>query len=175
MADTGIWFAAHWGALPPKRHRVSGMRQLQPFATALGVVCLLAVPATPAAPLPAAWLAAAARGADEPRVIEIVASRFSFEPSEIQVTVGERVRLVLRTADGLHGIELKKFKIAKEIPRGTKPVTIEFTPGEAGRFPFFCSEYCGDGHDDMKGTLVVLAKDAAPPAQAPPDQPPPQN
>ena len=155
------------------------MRHLQPVLTALGVVCLLAIPAVPAAPVPAAWRAAA-RGADEPRVIDVVAKRFAFEPSEIQVTVGERVRLVLRTADGLHGIELKKFKIAKEIPRGNKPVTVEFTASEAGRFPFFCSEYCGDGHDDMKGMLVVLAKDAAPPAPTPespapaqPDQPPP--
>jgi cytochrome c oxidase subunit 2 len=155
------------------------MRHPQPVVTALAVVCLLAIPAIPAAPLPAAWRAAAARAADEPRVVEIVAKRFAFEPSEVQVTVGERVRLVLRTADGLHGIELKKFKIAKEIPRGNKPVTVEFTASEAGRFPFLCSEYCGDGHDDMKGMLVVLAKDAAPPAPSPeqpvpaPDQPPP--
>jgi cytochrome c oxidase subunit 2 len=155
------------------------MRHRQPLLTALGVVCLLAVPAVTAAPRAAAWRAAA----DEPRTIEILAKRFAFEPSEIQATVGEHVRLVLRTADGLHGIEIKKFKINKEIPRGNKPVVIEFTPGDTGRYPIFCSEYCGDGHDDMKGTLVVVAKDAAPSAPAPspaPDQPapnptPPQN
>jgi cytochrome c oxidase subunit 2 len=129
-------------------------------------VCLAAVPVTPAAPRAAVG---GAQGA-EPRVIEVVAKRFSWEPAEIQVTVGERVRLVLRTADGLHGIELKKFKISKEIPRGNKPVTVEFTADEAGRFPFLCSEYCGDGHDDMKGVLVVTARDAAPPA-APPEPP----
>ena len=147
------------------------MRHPSPLLTALGVVCLVALPVTPAAPRPA-WAAQAA----EPRVIEVVAKRFAWEPAEIQVTVGERVRLVLRTADGLHGIELKKFKIAKEIPRGNKPVTVEFTADEAGRFPFFRSEYCGDGHDDMKGVLVVNARDAAPaPAPAPQDPPAPQN
>ncbi len=134
------------------------MRHRQPLLTICGVVCLLAVPATPAAPR----AAVAAAQAGEPRVIEVVAKRFSWEPAEIQVTVGERVRLVLRTADGLHGIELKRFKISKEIPRGNKPVTVEFTADEAGRFPFLCSEYCGDGHDDMKGVLVVTAE---PPAQ----------
>jgi cytochrome c oxidase subunit 2 len=140
--------------------------------TALGVVCLVALPVTPAAPR----AALAAGQAAEPRIIEIVARRFTWEPSEVQVTVGERVRLVLRTADGLHGIELKKFKITKEIPRGNKPVTVEFTADEAGRFPFLCSEFCGDGHDDMKGMLVVVARDAAPPAPAPPVPPPaPQN
>lgn len=147
------------------------MRHRASLLIVLGVVCLVASPVTPAARRSAR---AAAQGA-EPRVIEIVARRFTWEPAEVQVTVGERVRLVLRTADGLHGIELKKFKIAKEIPRGTKPVTVEFTADEAGRFPFLCSEFCGDGHDDMKGMLVVVARDAAPPAPAPPDPPAPQN
>jgi cytochrome c oxidase subunit 2 len=132
------------------------MRHRSSLLVACGVVCLTAVPGTPAAPR-----AAIAQGT-EPRVIEVVAKRFSWEPAEIQVTVGERVRLVLRTADGLHGIELKKFKISKEIPRGNKPVTVEFTADEAGRFPFLCSEYCGDGHDDMKGVLVVTAEPPAP-------------
>ena len=141
----------------------------------LGVVCLLALPAVPAAPRPPGL---AAQAAGEPRTIEVVARRFAFEPAEIQVAVGERVRLLVRSADGLHGIEIKKVKVAKEIPRGNKPVEIEFTADEAGRYPILCSEYCGDGHDDMKGTLVVLAKDAAPapaPPAAPPDPPAPQN
>ena len=145
------------------------MRHSSPLLTALEVVCLLAVPVTPAAPRATvvARALSAVEGAQtgEPRVIEVVAKRFTWEPAEIQVAVGERVRLVLRTADGLHGIELKKFKISKEIPRGNTPVTVEFTADEAGRFPFLCSEYCGDGHDDMKGVLVVVARDAAPPQE----------
>ena len=99
----------------------------------------------------------------EPRVIEIVAKRFAFEPAEVEVTVGEKVTLSVRTADGVHGIEIKKFKVKKEIPRGTAPVMIEFTATETGRFPILCSEYCGDGHDDMKGTLVVKAREAQTP------------
>lgn len=147
------------------------MRHPSPLLTLVGVVCLVvAVPVAPAAPRAA--LAAAQAG--EPRVIEVVAKRFTWEPAEIQVTVGERVRLVLRTADGLHGIEIRKFKVAKEIPRGNTPVTVEFTATEAGRFPILCSEYCGDGHDDMKGVLVVLARDAAP-DPVPAASAPPQN
>ena len=151
------------------------MRHRSLRSSLVGAVCLLALPATPAAPRPPG-LAAQAEG--EPRTIEVVARRFAFEPAEIQVAVGERVRLLVRSADGLHGIEIKKVKVSKEIPRGNKPVAIEFTADEAGRFPILCSEYCGDGHDDMKGTLVVLAKDAAPapaPPPAPADPPVPQN
>ena len=93
----------------------------------------------------------------EPRVIEVVARRFAFEPPAIEVAVGERVRLVVRSADGVHGVEIKRFRVNREIPRGATPVRIEFTADEAGRFPILCSEYCGEGHDEMSGTLVVSA------------------
>ena len=98
-----------------------------------------------------------------PRVIEVIAKRFAFEPAEIEVTVGEKVTLAVRSADGVHGIEIKKVKVKNEIPRGAEPVMIEFTAKEAGRFPIVCSEYCGDGHDDMKGTLVVKARESQAP------------
>ncbi len=98
----------------------------------------------------------------EPRVIEVIASRYAFDPATIDVRVGERVRLVMKSADGVHGLEIKKFKVKKEIPRGTSAVTVEFTASEAGSFPILCSEYCGDGHEEMTGTLVVRAADTAP-------------
>ena len=36
-------------------------------------------------------------------------------------------------------------------------VTIDFVATEAGEFPIICSEECGEGHAQMKGTLVVTA------------------
>jgi cytochrome c oxidase subunit II len=91
----------------------------------------------------------------EPRVIEITARRFVFEPAEVEATVGERIQLVVRSADGVHGVEIKKLKIKKEVPRGGEPVTIDFTPTTEGTFSILCSEYCGNGHTDMRGTLIV--------------------
>ena len=91
----------------------------------------------------------------EPRVVEITARRFAFEPSAVNATVGERLQLVVRSADGVHGLEIKKLKIKKEIPRGGEPVTIDFTATTEGSFPIICSEYCGNGHDDMSGMLIV--------------------
>ena len=106
----------------------------------------------------AAWTVNGAARQDAPREIDIVARRFAFEPARVEVTVGERVRLRVVSADGVHGVEIKKFKVKKEIPRGTTPVVIEFTASEAGEFPILCSEYCGDGHEDMQGQLVVLTR-----------------
>jgi cytochrome c oxidase subunit 2 len=91
----------------------------------------------------------------DPRVIEVTARRFAFEPAEIEATVGERLQLVVRSADGVHGLEIKKLKIKKEVPRGGEPVTIDFTATTEGSFPILCSEYCGNGHEEMTGVLVV--------------------
>jgi cytochrome c oxidase subunit 2 len=97
----------------------------------------------------------------EPKVFEVVARRFVFEPATIEVTEGDRVRLVVRSADGPHGVEIKAFKVKKAVPRakpGDAPIIIEFVAATAGEFPILCSEYCGNGHKDMTGTLVVKAK-----------------
>jgi cytochrome c oxidase subunit 2 len=127
------------------------MKSLSRFSTICPLLVLgfAAIPATSAAPTAQAV---------EPRVIEVVARRYAFEPDVIEVTVGERVRLMVRSADGIHGLEIKKFKVSKDIPRSPTPVPIEFTADEAGRFPILCSEYCGDEHDSMRGTLVVRAQ-----------------
>jgi cytochrome c oxidase subunit 2 len=97
----------------------------------------------------------------EPRVFEVIARRFDFEPATIEVTEGDRVRLLVRSADGPHGVEIKAFRVKKAVPRakpGDAPITIEFVATRAGEFPILCSEYCGNGHNDMTGTLVVKAK-----------------
>ena len=87
-----------------------------------------------------------------------MATRFSFEPARVEVTEGERIKLLVKSGDGVHGVQIKKFKIDKKVPRGGEPVTIEFVATAVGDFPILCSEYCGDGHEDMKGMLVVAAK-----------------
>ena len=99
----------------------------------------------------------------EPRIIEVIARRYAFEPATIEAVAGERLRILVKSGDGLHGFEIKKFKVSKEIPRGGEPVVIEFTAGEPGKFPILCSVFCGDGHEDMKGMLVVTAGPAATP------------
>ena len=95
---------------------------------------------------------------DEPRVIEVVVKRFAFEPARIEATEGEHIRLVVTSADGVHGVAIKKFRVEKAVPRGGTPVTIDFVASAPGEFPLLCSEYCGKGHEEMQGLLVVSAK-----------------
>lgn len=110
------------------------------------------------------FIRAFAEPAPEPQVIEVTARRFEFVPSRIEVAVGQPVRLMVHSEDGVHGLEIKRFKVNKDIPRGDRPVAINFTPTAEGEFPIMCSEYCGDHHEDMQGTLVVHARDASSPS-----------
>ena len=96
--------------------------------------------------------------ATAPKIIEVTARKFEFEPALIEVVEGDHVRLVVRSGDGVHGLEIKKFKVNKMVRRGGEPFTIDFVASAPGTFPILCSENCGDGHEDMKGTLVVVAK-----------------
>jgi cytochrome c oxidase subunit 2 len=119
-----------------------------------------------AAPEPAPQLPRARAEDAAPRVIDITARRFAFEPADIQVAVGEPVQLRVHSEDGLHGIEIKKLKINKDVPRGGEVVTVDFTATDAGRFPIMCSEYCGEDHNTMQGMLVVVAPGDAPSTDA---------
>jgi cytochrome c oxidase subunit II len=128
------------------------VRRLPHLLVVLGVVTAASAGRTPASssvPQP-----------DEPRAIEVTVRRFAFEPEEIHVREGERVRLLVRSADGLHGFGIKAFGLAHVIPRGTAPVVIELTPDRTGRFEILCTEFCGEGHDRMRGLLVVQASAA---------------
>jgi cytochrome c oxidase subunit 2 len=96
--------------------------------------------------------------ASAPREIAVVAKRFAFEPAAIEVIEGERIRLRVSSADGIHGIQVRKLRINKLIPRGGQPITIDFVAPAPGTYEILCSEECGDGHDTMTGTLTIKAR-----------------
>jgi cytochrome c oxidase subunit 2 len=96
---------------------------------------------------------------DNIQTVDVIASRFKFEPAIITVTQGDSVRLRLHSSDRTHGIAIKAFRIKAPIPQGGQGVTVEFVADQAGTFDFTCSEYCGTGHGGMKGSLVVVARE----------------
>ena len=98
-----------------------------------------------------------AGGEQEPRVIEITASQFEFSPSEIEVSVGESVRLLVRSADVAHGLAIPSLGVGATIPPGGQVVAIDFVASEPGRHQMICSVFCGAGHGQMRGTLTVVA------------------
>jgi cytochrome c oxidase subunit 2 len=91
----------------------------------------------------------------QPRRFEVTASRYKFEPNRIEVRQGDVVDLVLRSADTDHGVAIKAYGVKVAIPKGGETVGVSFVASRAGTFPIECSEYCGSGHKQMKGELVV--------------------
>lgn len=94
--------------------------------------------------------------ADPVDELEVTAKKFAFDPPVIRVTAGEPVRLVIRSADALHGFAIRDLKIDVRIPRRGAPVTVEFTAPPPGRYEIACSEFCGNGHGQMKAALVSI-------------------
>jgi len=106
----------------------------------------------------AVLMPARAAAADRPvHEVQIVARKYTFEPSTIQITAGESVRLVVRSQDGTHGFSIPKLKIDVRVPKTGDPVTIEFTAPPAGQYQIACSEFCGIGHGRMKAALISVA------------------
>ncbi len=93
------------------------------------------------------------------REIEIKAFQFNWEPENIVVKKGEKLKLTIESMDVPHGFELEGlvipgYDINKLIMPGTKEV-IEFTPQDKGTWDLVCTGYCGTGHATMKGMFIV--------------------
>ena len=88
------------------------------------------------------------------KTFSIVATQWTFEPSTITVKEGDRVKLSVTSADVAHGIALPDFGIAQSVQPG-QTVDVELVANKKGRFSFFCNVYCGQGHINMKGLLIV--------------------
>ena len=100
------------------------------------------------------------------RSFEVTASRFQFQPSRLEVNLGDRVSITLRSTDVDHGFSLPVFDVEAQIPAGGEPVTIEFVADKPGTFPFGCITVCGEGHFGMLGELVVLSAEGRDAAEA---------
>jgi cytochrome c oxidase subunit 2 len=67
---------------------------------------------------------------------------------------GERVTLEITNTDVQHGLSIPEFNINRTLAPG-RVERVEFTASKVGRFDFVCSIFCGQGHRDMRGVLIV--------------------
>jgi cytochrome c oxidase subunit 2 len=89
-------------------------------------------------------------------MVDVMAERFSFTPSEIRVKAGTRLQIRLESEDTDHGFRILGTDIDVRIPkrnRGT--LTVAFDAAKPGRYAFQCSHVCGAGHSFMRGEIVV--------------------
>ena len=90
------------------------------------------------------------------RIIKIVARKFEYEPDKIMLRVGEPVLLELTSPEVLMGFSAYELGLRSDIPPG-RVTPLRFTPSKPGNFEFSCDVFCGSGHEEMSGVIIVSA------------------
>lgn len=80
----------------------------------------------------------------------IKATNFAFDVKEIKVNQGDTVKITLVNEQGNHALKINGYD--QEV-KGDE--TITFVADKKGEFNYFCSIFCGPGHGDMVGKLIV--------------------
>ena len=93
---------------------------------------------------------------DTRRVVDVVAERFLFVPSEITVEAGTTLEIRLTSEDTDHGFRVVGSDINVVIPkRGRGDAVAVFEATTPGDYTFECSQMCGAGHSFMRGRIRV--------------------
>jgi cytochrome c oxidase subunit 2 len=88
------------------------------------------------------------------QVIQLTAKRYEYNPSEITLKKGTPVTLEFTSLDRPHGFNCPDLGIRTDIVPG-KVNSILFVPQKAGNFEFHCDLFCGEGHENMTGKIIV--------------------
>ena len=91
----------------------------------------------------------------EEAVIRITAKKFEYEPNQITLKKGEPVTLELVSLDRVHGFNLPELGIRADIIPG-QSTKVHLLPQATGSFTFRCDIFCGSGHEDMAGQIIVV-------------------
>jgi nitrite reductase (NO-forming) len=141
--------AQNQGAPPPQGSRNRYQLHLWIGGLSLILITAFAIPmlSAPATPKPGPGSA--------PATMSITASEFKFNPSSMQVVVGQRVTLTLQNTGVVeHDVTIANTGFSL-LARAGQTASGEFTLDKPGIFDFICSI---PGHKDagMKGTLIVI-------------------
>ncbi|WP_295991095.1 cupredoxin domain-containing protein [Rugamonas sp.] len=117
---------------------------------------MVGVPLALAAGLGTVLMAGAGVAAAKPkeRVIKIEARKFRYAPNLIELKKGEAVVLEFRAIDFTHGFSIPEMKVRADLLQG-QVVRVKLQPDTAGQFGFLCDNFCGSGHEEMAGSIIV--------------------
>lgn len=88
------------------------------------------------------------------RIVKVIAQRFSYTPTEISLSIGVPAVLELSSFDIVMGFSMPDFGVRTDVFPG-RISRVRFMPDKTGRFVFHCDIFCGSGHEDMAGVIVV--------------------
>ena len=87
-------------------------------------------------------------------VIPMTVKRFEYSPHEIRLKKGVPVVLEITSLDVPHGFNLPDFGARADVVPGM-PARVRLVPDKVGTFTFRCDVFCGGGHEELDGTVVV--------------------
>jgi cytochrome c oxidase subunit 2 len=90
------------------------------------------------------------------KVIKITARRFTYLPNEVTLKRGVPVVLEFTSADVVMGFSAPDFNVRADIVPG-QVARVRLVPDKVGTFAYLCDIFCGDGHEQMNGTIRVVA------------------
>lgn len=88
------------------------------------------------------------------QVIKVSAKKFDYTPGEIKLRKGVPVVLELSTQDVVMGFDVPDLGARADILPG-KVARVRLVPNKVGTFEFHCDIFCGSGHEEMAGIIVV--------------------
>lgn len=89
--------------------------------------------------------------------VYMVAHMWAFDPALVVVPVGSTVDFYLASKDVVHGFDIDgKGVNLMAVPGGINKTTITFN--SIGTYRIVCHEFCGIGHQNMMGKIIVTNK-----------------
>ena len=88
------------------------------------------------------------------QVIKVTAKRFDYTPAEITLKRGVPVVLEFTSQDVVMGFNVPDLGARTDVVPG-RVTRVRLVPDKVGSFTFYCDIFCGTGHEDMSGTIVV--------------------
>jgi cytochrome c oxidase subunit 2 len=73
---------------------------------------------------------------------------------DLHLPVGKPVRVLLRSVDVIHDFYVPEFRAKMDLMPGSE-TRFWFTPRRTGTFEVLCAGFCGIGHPQMRGNVVV--------------------
>jgi cytochrome c oxidase subunit 2 len=87
-------------------------------------------------------------------VINMTSKQWEYDPSEIRVKEGQQILLRIKSTDVPHGFVIEEYRINAFLTPG-EVVEVKFIANKAGEYIYFCNVFCGTGHPNHKGKLIV--------------------
>lgn len=94
-------------------------------------------------------------GKDWDYELVFVASAFAYNPVQVEVPLGAKVKIIGTTKDVVHGLQVVGTNINMMLEPGYVNEYVT-TFDKAGEYLIVCNEYCGTGHHLMSSKIEVV-------------------